>query len=378
MKIAFISNICPHYRVKTYELLSKYLDTDFYFFSAGDEWYWQSQHGVKQGNFKFEYLPGFHIGKSRLVPSLITKLFRNHYDVFIKCINGRFVLPIAYLIARIKGVPFILWTGIWMRLDTPFHKFFYPVTKFIYHHSDAIVVYGEHVKRFLVQEGVNPSKIFVTTHAVDNEFYNREVSVLEQEELLEKLGISNNQKIILYLGRLEPIKGLEYLIEAFSKIEIEGSVLILAGDGSIRESLEEQVESLGCQNKVIFAGYTSQADSVIYYSLARGLVLPSVTTKKGKETWGLVVNEAMLQGVPVITTDAVGAAAGGLVRDGWNGFVLPERDSDELADAISKILSDNSLRDMMSKNAKTIMDDWNNENMVLAFRQAVDYVNLTN
>ena len=63
-------------------------------------------------------------------------------------------------------------------------------------------------------------------------------------------------------------------------------------------------------------------------------MLPSITTALDKEPWGLVVNEAMHAGLPVVATDAVGAAAGGLVRDGENGFVVPERDADALAAAV--------------------------------------------
>jgi glycosyltransferase involved in cell wall biosynthesis len=88
----------------------------------------------------------------------------------------------------------------------------------------------------------------------------------------------------------------------------------------------------------------------------------------------LVVNEAFNQGVPVIATDAVGAAAGGLVQDGINGFVVPERDSVALAKALRRILDDPDLRERFSQNARQIIAAWDNERMVLGFRQAIEYV----
>jgi glycosyltransferase involved in cell wall biosynthesis len=94
----------------------------------------------------------------------------------------------------------------------------------------------------------------------------------------------------------------------------------------------------------------------------------------GKEPWGLVVNEAMNQGVPVVATEAVGAAAGGLVQDGVNGFVVPERDSRALAEAIRCILNDDELRTKMSRNARRIIAGWDNEGMVRGFRDAIAYV----
>ena len=94
----------------------------------------------------------------------------------------------------------------------------------------------------------------------------------------------------------------------------------------------------------------------------------------GKETWGLVVNEAMNLGVPVVATHAVGAAAGGLVQSGVNGFVVPERDSKALSEAMGRILNDDGLRAEMSRNARRIIAGWDNERMVEGFQDAIEYV----
>ena len=76
------------------------------------------------------------------------------------------------------------------------------------------------------------------------------------------------------------------------------------------------------------------------YAAADVLVLPSIPTRTFREPWGLVVNEAMNQGLPVIASDAVGAAAGGLVRDGRNGLVVPAGDSAALAGALRRLADD--------------------------------------
>ncbi|HEX5688590.1 MAG TPA: glycosyltransferase, partial [Roseiflexaceae bacterium] len=198
MKIAFITNFCPHYREQTFALLARYHAIDYYFFSAGDEWYWQQEHGVRSGDFKSMYLRGFRLGNVRLTPTLPFKLWRGKYDVYLKCINGRFALPAAYLVARLRRKPFILWTGIWMRLQTPAHRMLLPLTRYIYRHADAIVVYGEHIKRYLVSEGVDPERVFIAAHAVDNAQYNRTVSPAEQAALRQKLGVREGDHVILY------------------------------------------------------------------------------------------------------------------------------------------------------------------------------------
>ncbi len=374
MKIAYITNFCAHYRVKTYELLASRHTVDYYFFSAGDEWYWQQAHGVRSGKFHHEYLRGFKIGNTRITPELVLKLWGGGYDVFVKCINGRFALPVTFAIARLRRKPFILVTDTWATLGTPFHRLIFPLLRFVYRHSDAIIANGEHVREYLIQLGVPSTRIFTAPHAVDNESYNFAVSERVRLKLRSSLGIDAQEKVVLYLGRLEKIKGLGYLLEAFQAVRRGDAVLVLAGDGSQRAALEQIVRERGLAGCVHFAGYVPPEEAVAYYSIAWVFVLPSISQPTGKETWGLVVNEAFNQGVPVIASDAVGAAEGGLVQDGVNGFVVPERDTAALARAMRVILGDCDLRERMSINARQIIAGWNNEQMVNGFEQALDYV----
>jgi glycosyltransferase involved in cell wall biosynthesis len=371
--VAFVTNICPHYRVNTFETLAQKLSIEFLFYSLGNERYWPQSHGVRAGNFPHTYLPGFHLRRgTRIVPSLPRRLWKGDYDVIIKCINGRFALPVTYITARLTGRPFILWTGIWMSLRTPFHRLAFPITRWIYRHADAIVVYGEHVKRYLVSLNVRPEKIFVAAHAVDNSDYNRTISEGEKAALRKRLGLVSH-KIVLYLGRLEKEKGVEFLLQAFALLKAENAALVVVGDGPMRERLTAWMGELGLEEKTRFIGYIAPEEALTYYAIAECFVLPSITMPNGKEPWGLVVNEAMNQGVPVVATDAVGAAAGGLVQSGVNGFIVPERDRVALAQAIDRILTDDNLRHEMSKSARRIVAGWDNERMVKGFQRAIEY-----
>ena len=158
---------------------------------------------MRTGDFPHEYLGGFRLGKARIAPALPWKLLRCPARAILSSIDGRFALPAAYLVARSKRVPFLLWTGLWSRVDTPLHRRIFALTRFLYRHADAVVVYGEHVKRYLVSEGVRAERIFVAPHAVDNAFYSRLVSDSEKQALRNKLGIQAGQNVVLYLGRLE-------------------------------------------------------------------------------------------------------------------------------------------------------------------------------
>lgn len=375
MKIAFVTNICPHYRRPTFELLARRADTDFYFFSAGDEWYWQQAHGVERGGFRHQYLRGWRVGRTRITPTLPWKLLRGGYDAYVKCINGKFALPATFLIARLRRKPFVLWTGIWMRLRTPTHRLIFPLTRFIYRHADAVVVYGEHVKRYLVSEGVDPARIFVAAHAVDNAAYSQPVDPAELAALRERLGLAPQGPVVLALSRLVAEKGYEYLLQAWAaakaSVERHAATLLIVGEGDERSRLEALAAELGLAGTVRFAGYVPARETRPYYALADLFVLPSITTASFKEPWGLVVNEAFNQGVPVIASDAVGAAAGGMVQPGINGLIVPERDSGTLARALADLLDRPDLRLSMAEAARATVGMWTNERMVEGFLQAV-------
>ena len=372
-KVAFVHNFATHYTQRTFELLAQRLDADFYFFSAGGERYWLKEHGVRTGQFHAEYLPGFQFGRTRIAISLPYKLLAGNHDLVVKCINGRFALPVTYLAARLRRKPFVLWTGVWMRLKSPFHRILFPVVRYIYRHSDAIVAYGEHVKRYLVSEGVDAERIFVAPHAVDNTTYGRTVPESATAALRETLGISSGTKIVLFLGRLDHLKGLSYLIEAFASIGNGGSVLVLAGTGPDQAALERLARDLHIDHKVRFPGYVPVDQSIVYYAASSVLVLPSISTATWREPWGLVVNEAFNQALPVIATDAVGAAAGGLVQNGVTGSVVPERNSAALGAAIACMLEDEQLRRQLGSDARRRIQSWTQERMADHFEEAMAY-----
>lgn len=370
----FVTNFCPHYRVQTFATLARHVEVMFYFYSSGGEKYWLKEHGTRRGDFACEYLHGIDIGHTRITPGLVSRLWNNEYDAVIKCVNGKFALAVTYLIARMRRKSFVLWTGVWHTLQTPTHRLLFPLTRYLYRHSDAIVTYGDHVKRYLIDLGVSGEKIFVAHHAVDNAAYARPVSEEELRALRSSLRLPADRRIVLYVGRLETIKGLDILLTAFAKSGISDAVLVLAGTGSEESALEQQAMRLGILSRVRFTGYIPVEGIAPYYASAYVAVLPSITMATGKECWGLVANEAMNQGVPVIATDAVGAAAGGLVQHEFNGLIVPEHDAESLAKALGRLLSSPDLRETMSRNARASVLSWDNERMVAGFLQALEYV----
>ncbi|MFN0158298.1 MAG: glycosyltransferase family 4 protein [Bacteroidota bacterium] len=372
VKVEFVTNICPHYRVKAFELFARLHETRFLFFSEGrSEKYWERSNATTPGNFIGGYLKGIYLPGTglRFTPSLYTHLLRDDYDVLVKCINGKIPLLLSFLIARLRGIPFVLWTGLWHHPDTLMHRISFPLVRAIYRLSDAIVVYGSHVEQYLVEMGVSREKIFIAWQAVDNALLSRHVDDTAVAELRAELG-AEEKKVILYVGRLEDQKGVEYLLEAVREIGKKlPVVVVIIGTGSKAGAFQQVVGP----DLTRFRGYVSNETLPIYYKLADVLVLPSITTKDFKEPWGLVINEAMNQGCPVIATNAVGAAKGGLVQDGVTGLVVPERDSAAIARALDTILRNDDIRRQMRAKASEEIKLWTYERMVHGFDEAVKY-----
>jgi glycosyltransferase involved in cell wall biosynthesis/GT2 family glycosyltransferase len=373
VRILWVHNRPTHYTARLFQLVGERLTAEFLFFSRGAERYWLKEHGVQPCNFAHHNLSGIQVFGTRITPSLLPHLIHKNYDAVVQCIDGKFALPLTYLIARLRKKPLVLYTGIWMRVDTVLHRLTFPIIRHIYRNAGALVVYGEHVSTYLIAEGVSPERIFIEPHAVDNTLYQRPVGQKEKDDLRHALDLPPETKLVLYLGRLEPEKGLQHLLRAFASIGDRQTALILAGIGSEERALKDLASSLGIAGRVRWPGYVPTTDTLPYYASAAVFVLPSVTTRRDKETWGLVVNEAFNQALPVIATDAVGAAAGGLIEDGINGLIVPEADHQALARALSTVLSNETLRASMGDAALRRIAYWTQERAAEAVERAVRF-----
>ncbi len=370
MKIAFVTNICPHYSIRLFELFSKEYPTDF-FFTGGDEDYWDHRNKQWTGHFHGQYLKGFYIfPRIKIIPGL-RKLFSSEYKAVIKTIDGRFELLFVFLLTKLQRKPFILYTQMWRHPQTLFHKISFIFLQAIYKYSDAIIVYGDHVKKYLVSIGISSEKIYCAPQAMDNTPFNRPISEGDQEALKEQLGCKD-RKIILYVGRLEECKGLTYLMEAASFIKNLDFCMLLIGTGSMRNALERSAQAASL--KAIFLGHIPNEQLNKYYAIADVFVLPSITTKNFKEPWGMVINEAMNQGCPVVVTDAVGAGAGGLVENGQNGYIVPEKNSVLLKEAIDKLLKNEELCSRMGQNSIRKIAGWTLQETIKGFGRAINFV----
>ncbi len=157
----------------------------------------------------------------------------------------------------------------------------------------------------------------------------------------------DNEKIILYIGRLVYEKGIQHLISAMPKI-INGyndTKLIIGGKGGMYDELREQAKYLGIENKVYFTGYLTSKDVQKMYKCADIAVFPSTY-----EPFGIVALEAMLAGVPTVVSDVGGLNE--IVEHGVNGMKSYAGNSNSIADSVLTLLYNHQLCDNITKNAK--------------------------
>lgn len=162
----------------------------------------------------------------------------------------------------------------------------------------------------------------------------------------------NDRKVILFVGRLEEVKGVEYLIDAMEYTEAK---LVIVGGGSLEVSLKKRAERFG--ERIEFLGPKTHAELKEIYPSADVFVMSSVTTQKGaKEGFGLVMLEAMASGVPVVAFASGGIPQ--LITHDVNGLLCEEKDIKTLAENINSVLSDEELRNRLIQNGNRTVKEY--------------------
>jgi glycosyltransferase involved in cell wall biosynthesis len=327
-RVLLVTNVLTHYRLPLYEELQKRLQVEFVFYSDGQEWYWQQTEqpdGDKLHSAR--WLKGRWIGQTRITPGLVSAVLSSRADVIIKDPNGKFALPVTYLLARMQRKPFVLWASLWEHPSKGIHRFTRRLMRYLYRHSDAVVTYGRHVSRYVISEGTESDRVFEAPQAVRSQAPH---SVIRRW---------NAPLELLFVGRLETWKGPQVLLYALGQLRAEPSWrLRIAGRGSEARSLQDLANQLGIAERVEFLGHIPNQTLWNLYASSDVVIVPSIRTARFTEPWSLTVNEAMHSGCLVVASDCVGAVQDGLVQEGRTGMVFASGDADSLANKLASIL----------------------------------------
>lgn len=233
---------------------------------------------------------------------------------------------------------------------------------------DAAIVAGTPHRAYLEQLGFPPDFIFLGCDVVDNEFFHRMAEqAREQPEQHSHLpGLADPTPFFLSSNRLIKVKNVDTLLEAYGMYR-QGRPdpwrLVLIGEGAERAKLEDIISQRRIEG-VTITGFRQLEDLPAYYGRAGAYIHPTL-----KDTWGLVVNEAMASGLPVLVSDRAGCVDD-LVRDGDNGYRFDPIQPSQLAHLMQEIASSEDRRREMAFRSLEIISDWSLERYADAVQAA--------
>ena len=206
----------------------------------------------------------------------------------------------------------------------------------VYRQFAAVTYVGSANRDYFRTLGVPDSRLFFAPHAVDGTFFDPANLAHRSaaETIRRDLGIAPSTRVVLFAGKLVPAKQPRELLEAFLALDLPGTALVIAGDGSESAALRDRAKASG-SGKVFFLPFANQSEMPARYLLADVFALPS---RGLYETWGLAVNEAMHMNVPCLVSDRVGCQRD-LVIDGGTGWVFPAENHAELRERLRAALT---------------------------------------
>lgn len=269
------------------------------------------------------------------------------YLAFLACL--RFKIPVLFMTdANIASESF---RPTWKKIVKKI------LFKFLFTRASGFLTAGIANEEYYKLYGVSEDRMvrFHFSWGYEDFFSKAQYIKLKKQSIRNLLGIEENEFVMVYIGRLSKEKNPEIILEAFNKLDFKNKKLFFVGDGQLRTRIEQALKTSDSK-KVFVTGFQSRDKIGDFYAIADVLILAS-----DAETWGIVVNEGMCFGLPIIASDQVGAIFD-LVKDGYNGFIFPVGDAEKLSDCIKKIFRMTSgERLIFGERSKKMIKDWIDE-----------------
>jgi glycosyltransferase involved in cell wall biosynthesis len=296
-----------------------------------------------------------------IMPELFQKLMGEQADIIHANFPSPYIACLGSTISRIRGVPAVLtWhndlppvTRMARILVTVHDQLVLPL--YLPQFSSIIATSKLYAETSHILEA-HKGRVVVIPNGVDTQRFNPDIP---GEEIRSRLGVDRG-KIVLFVGALTQwhrYKGLDVLIQAMALMrdQVREARLVIVGAGQLETEYRQLVDQHGLTSCVIFAGNVPDDELPKYYSCSDMLALPSRDRSEG---FGLTILEANATGKPAIGTMVGGIP--GVIRNGYNGLLVPPNDPSALAEAIQKVLSDDDLLKRMGRNGRAFAErhDW--------------------
>lgn len=364
-KICCIFNLAPHYRAPIYSLMDDELLCDFYFGTCSHSTLKQmdccSLNGFKQ---YFEYVNLFGKFYKLQEESLLVK---QSYSLYIITGDPFCVSTWLFLfISKLNHKKTILWSHGWYGNENFIKKIF---KKLFFGMSNAILLYGNYARNLMIKNGFNENKLYVVHNSLD---YNKQKQIREfiKKSNIYRQHFNNDNHVLLFIGRLTPVKKLNLLIDAVKCLLKKGEVynVVLVGDGEMRHSLEKQVIKNNLENHFWFYGesYDETVNAELIYN-ADLCVSPGNV--------GLTAIHCLTFGTPVATHSNFHNQMPEFeaILKGKTGFFFNEDDVYSMTETIQWWFNqENYSREVIRENCyKEIDSHWTPEYQISVIKRAI-------
>ena len=334
-RILIIHRALAPYRIDLFSHLTKRYDTELYL-EYGQPLEQDFNLSLQGGRIQFDYkllAPG-----SRLLPNLrpeLLRILRKPYDLIL-CSEFNLLTGMLYLLRGRSARPLprlvsMCDDNLVMAEETLRGSSFSP-KRWMLDRIDGVILCNERAKDLYRDRCRGElSKWHYLPIVQDEQYLQRQVALAQAETvaLRSRYAIPDGRAIILYVGRLDKVKNLPRLLEAFKLVIDEGLdlQLLMVGDGLLDAELRQQATTLSLEERVIFAGKQQGSDLYAHYGLGDALVLPSTY-----EPFGATVAEALALGMPVAVSEVAGSCT--LIRSEEEGYRLNPLDKEDIARAL--------------------------------------------
>jgi 1,2-diacylglycerol 3-alpha-glucosyltransferase len=362
-RLVIITEIISPYRIPLFNALAKRREIGLHviFLAETDPVLRQWKVYKEEIRFSFEVLPSWRKrigGNHVLLNRGVTRALKTASPDLVLCGGYNYGASWqALLWCRRHGVPFVLWSESNVKDIRPGRRFVEFLKRQFLCRCDGFVVPGQSALQYLTTYNIPDARIFTAVNAVDNDFFASAASLARQHAVRLRRELDLPARYFVFAGRLVQEKGVFELMSAYSKLDetLRREVgLVFVGEGPYRQQLECGANHVS-PGEVRFVGFAQRERLAVYYSLAESLILPTHT-----DPWGLVVNEAMACGLPIIVTDVAGCSTD-LVSENWNGKIVPAKDVAALASAMDNVAANLEVAASMGRNSEKRIADYSPE-----------------
>lgn len=375
-RLVIITEIIAPYRIPVFNALAQHpeIDLKIIFLAQTDPSIRQWRVYAQEIKFSHEILPSWRTRLKKynlLLNQKVAGALRKANPDVIVCGGYNYLASWQALRwAKRNCVPFLLWCESTVNDHRAGHRLVESLKQKFFDKCEGCIVPGTASGEYARQMGVSTGRIFLAPNAVDNHLFASRAGHARRIAAQMRAELNLPAQYFLFAGRLVKSKGVFELWEAYGGLNenLRSQFgLVFAGDGPLRPELETIAKSIS-PGTIRLAGFVQRDELAIYYGLADCLVFPTHS-----DPWGLVVNEAMACGLPVICGRSAGCAAD-LVKA--NGRLVDPRNVDQLTHAMHEIAADVDLRRRMSRESLRIIPNYSPEICASGIAQAALAYNL--